>query len=94
MTSATERHKKRIRSLPCVVCLHCYGKRKKADESHHVEAYRGDHSDWATVPLCKSCHDHLHAAHRKPFYLMHNIDDIKLLAWTVQLLMEDKSASR
>jgi hypothetical protein len=72
----------RVHELPCVVCLNCKGLSVRCAEAHHVEAYRGDHSDFATVPLCKDCHDLLHQLHRKPFYSLYNIDDIKLLAWT------------
>jgi hypothetical protein len=86
VTAATKRHLTRIHTLPCVVCKNCYGKHRPAEEAHHIEAYRGAHSDWATVPLCKECHTHLHQQRRRPFYLAHNIDDVKLLAWTIQLL--------
>ena len=71
-----------IHRCDCVVCLHCKGIRVPCVEAHHVEAYRGEHSAYATCPLCKDCHDLLHRMHRKAFYLLHNIDDIKLLAWT------------
>lgn len=86
MSAAAKRHLSKIHTLPCVVCLNCYGQRKNADEAHHLEAYRGDHSDFATVPLCKDCHDSLHAQHRRAFYNAHKLDDVKLMAWTVQLL--------
>jgi len=77
-----------IHKLRCVVCLNCYGRSVLAAEAHHLEAYRGAHSDFATVPLCKSCHDELHRRHRRAFYSAHNIDDVKLLAWTIKLIEE------
>jgi hypothetical protein len=83
-----ERHLARIHALPCVICLNCKGERVNAAEAHHLEAYRGEHSAWATVPLCKACHSLLHTMHRKPFYALYNIDDTKLLAWTIKLLTE------
>mgnify|MGYP001439509447 CR=1 FL=1 len=79
-----------IHTLPCVVCLNCYGRRTRAQEAHHLEAYRGPHSDFATIPMCKSCHDDLHQRHRRAFYSAHNLDDVKLMAWTIKLLMEQK----
>lgn len=59
-------------------------------EAHHLEAYRGDHSDFATIPMCKECHTHLHKIHRRAFYTAHKLDDITLLAWTIKLLMADE----
>ena len=78
-----------VHTLNCVICENCYGKNRPAKEAHHLESYRGDHSDFATVPLCKPCHDLLHQMHRKAFYSAHNVDDVKLLAWTIRQLMDD-----
>lgn len=88
MTAATRRHLLAIHGLPCVVCWFAYGKRANADEAHHIEFVRGDHSDFATIPACKSCHDELHEKRRRPFYLAHKLTDVKLLAWTNELLWE------
>ena len=74
----------RIHELRCVVCLNYRGVSVKCDEAHHLESVRGDHSDFATIPLCKACHDLLHAMHRKEFYRLYKIDDVKLLAWTIK----------
>lgn len=60
-----------------------------AHEAHHLEAYRGSHSAFATVPLCKDCHDELHRRRRRPFYLAHKVDDVTLLAWTIMLIEEE-----
>lgn len=79
-------HLSRIHELPCVVCLFSYGQRRQCDEAHHLEYVRGPHSDYATVPLCKECHDGLHGSRRRAFYTAHKLDDVKLLAWTVKLL--------
>ena len=84
--ATSKEHLARLHTLPCIVCLNCYGKSVRADEAHHLEAYRGDHSDFATVPLCKSCHDSLHRMHRRAFYTAHKLDDITMLAWTIKLL--------
>lgn len=85
MTPA-RRHLAKLHSLPCVVCLNCYGRRVNAEEAHHLEFVRGSHSDYATIPACKECHDELHHLRRRAFYRAHKIDDVKLLAWTIKLL--------
>ena len=80
-------HYARIHRLPCIVCLHCYGRRVNCDEAHHLEIVRGAHSAYAVVPLCKSCHDEMHENRRRSFYRAHKIDDIRLLAWTIKELV-------
>ena len=86
MSAASKRYLGLIHLLPCVVHRHCYGQIVKSDEAHHIEHVRGEHSDFATVPLCKACHDELHQSRRRAFYLAHKLDDVKLLAWTAQEL--------
>jgi len=86
MSAASKRHLATIHTLPCVVHLKCYGRRVRADEAHHLEFVRGEHSAFATVPACKSCHDELHKLRRRAFYRAHKLDDVKLLAWTIELL--------
>jgi len=76
-----------LHELHCVVCLKCYGKYRPATEAHHLESIRGDHSDFAAVPLCGDCHAELHSARRRAFNLRHKVDEIKLLAWTVELVV-------
>ena len=88
MSAAGERHLALLHTLPCVVCLECYGRRTPSDEAHHVESVRGAHSNFATVPLCRSCHKELHARRRRPFYTAHKLDDVKLLALTIKLIQE------
>ena len=85
MTKA-QSHLSRIHTLPCVVHWAYYGQLVSMDEAHHLESVRGEHSDYATIPLCKSCHDELHASRRRAFYAAHKTDDLKLLAWTIKLL--------
>jgi hypothetical protein len=79
----------RLHELPCIVCRNCYGRSTPAAEAHHLEFVRGDHSDFAAVPLCKDCHDALHAARRKAFYVAHKLSDVKLLAWTIKELVRN-----
>ena len=83
-------HLARIHELNCAVCRFCYGKFRPAQEAHHIEVVRGDHSDYATVPLCRQCHGELHEARRRAFYNAHKLDDVKLLAWTIKMLGEQE----
>ena len=73
-----------VHRLDCVVHQGCVGVRYPCAEAHHLESVRGIHSDFAAVPLCKDCHDLLHQMHRRPFYLLYGLDDVKLMAWTMQ----------
>ena len=84
VSAASKRYLGLIHQLPCVICLNCYGRQVRAEEAHHIESVRGEHSDFATVPLCQSCHASLHGARRRPFYVAHKLDDVKLLAWTAE----------
>ena len=86
MTVASKRYLSLIHKLPCVVCLNSYGRYKAGEEAHHIEFVRGEHSDFATVPLCGSCHDEMHASRRRAFYRAHKLDDVKLLAFTTREL--------
>ena len=83
-------HLARIHTLNCAVCRFCYGKYRPAQDAHHVEAVRGAHSDWAVVPLCRQCHGELHESRRRAFYSAHKLDDVKLLAYTIKMLMEQE----
>jgi hypothetical protein len=82
MSAASKRWLGLIHRLQCVVCLNAYGRCVPCTEAHHIEFVRGEHSDFAAVPLCKSCHDAMHAERRRAFYRAHKLDDVKLLAWT------------
>lgn len=85
--SLARRYLALLHTLPCVVCLNCYGRTVLAQEAHHLEHVRGRHSSFACIPLCKSCHDSLHHERRRAFHLAHKTDDLKLLSWTVRLLV-------
>ena len=86
MSASSKRWLSMIHRLPCVVHLNCYGQSRPAEEAHHLEHVRGEHSDFATVSVCKSCHDELHESRRRAFYRAHKLDDVKLLAWTAREL--------
>ena len=50
-TQAEKRYMARVKSLPCGVC----GQSAPSDAHHILEGGRRV-SDYATIPLCKSCH--------------------------------------
>ncbi|MCV2449400.1 DUF968 domain-containing protein [Paracoccus sp. DMF] len=55
-TAAGNRHMARVKALPCVIC-----KRPGPSDAHHVFCgrYGSDKaSDFETIPLCKSHHQH------------------------------------
>ena len=86
MSAASKLHLARLHTMSCIVCHRCYGRSVRAEEAHHLEYNRGAHSDFATVPLCGSCHKELHALRRRAFYVAHKLTDVKLLAWTIEAL--------
>lgn len=49
----------RVKMLTCGKCGNGY-----PSEAHHVRIGTSYKNHWATVPLCRPCHLHLHA-HRK-----------------------------
>lgn len=87
LSEASKRHLARLHTLNCVVCLNCYGLHIRAVEAHHLESVRGEHSDFAAVPLCHECHSRLHQDRRRAFHVAHKTTDIKLLAWTLRELV-------
>ena len=87
MSAAAKRHLQKIHTLRCVVCWEKYGRVVPCAEAHHLEFVRGAHSPWATVPLCKDCHNGMHENRRRAFYLAHKLSDLKLLSWTIRELM-------
>lgn len=88
MSAAGKTYLALLHDLPCVVCWFSYAHHVRSDEAHHLESVRGEHSDFATVPLCKECHDTLHRRSRKAFYRSHKLDDVKMLAHTAELVQE------
>ena len=80
-------HLSSIHECNCVVCIFWHGKKRNCDEAHHLEWDRGPWSAWATIPLCKSCHDEMHQDRRRAFYRQHKgMSDVSLLARTIELL--------
>lgn len=82
-------HIKRVRALPCVVCLHMGTAQSTPTAAHHVESVRDGLSDYAAVALC---HDHhqgpngVHGLSRRGFEARYKLTDIDLIALTVRQL--------
>ena len=83
-----------IHRLDCVVCRFRHGHTTPAVEAHHIQYVRDQYSDWATVPLCKACHDLLHQMRRRAFYNLTHLDDAKILALTLKLIEEYYESGR
>jgi hypothetical protein len=84
MSASSKRWLTLVHQLPCVVCKERHGISVPCEEAHHLESVRGEHSDFATVPLCAMHHRQLHRESRRAFYLAHKLDDVKLLAFTAR----------
>lgn len=76
----------RIHALPCVVCRHVGLSQGTPTVAHHVESVRDEHSDYATVALCDSCHKTLHSLSRRGFEMRFKLTDIDLIALTIREL--------
>ena len=86
-TFRSEKYKKYIRSLPCVICNY------PASEAHHVRidgnAGTGmKPSDTYCVPLCPLHHAELHQFGKDTFFDRHGINVYKLLFKTVKGFVE------
>ena len=78
----------RVASLPCIICKFKLGKITYPTEVHHV-GRADEREDFAVVPVCVEHHrgaTGVHGLHRRGFETMWKVNDIKLLAWTNQLL--------
>jgi hypothetical protein len=92
MSAAGKRHLERVAALPCALCLHVHGRPRYGVHCHHIRegqgaAQRAD--DMLAIPLCPDCHlgpNGLHGLGRKGFYARYKIDELDLLAATLERL--------
>lgn len=83
MSNATKRWMQRVADLGCLIC-------GQPAELHHVREGQGAAQraqDALVVPLCPDHHrgnDGIHS--RKTFYLRHKLDELDLLAMTIERL--------
>ena len=92
MSAKGSRHMERVAALPCVLCAHMGLGIKYGVEVHHIRegqgaAQRAD--DMLTVSLCKEHHQGASGVHglgRKGFYRQYKLDELDLLAMTLEAL--------
>jgi hypothetical protein len=86
MSAAGKRHMGRVASLPCVLCG------ASPVEVHHIREGQGAAQraqDTLTCALCPECHrgpNGLHGLGRKGFYTRYKLDELDLLARTLEAL--------
>lgn len=82
-TAAEKRHIERIKEMPCGVC----------GAAGPSDAHEPEQGLWfAAIPLCKDCHQGgLNGWHgRRAIWNVLKLDEMKVLAATVQKLMEGR----
>jgi hypothetical protein len=92
MSAKGSRHMERVAGLPCVLCKATTGQSRYGVHVHHIRegqgaAQRAD--DMLTVALCPSCHqgpNGVHGLGRKGFYARYKLDELDLLAMTLEAL--------
>lgn len=91
MSAASKRHLTRVAGLGCILCRHL-GHGETPAEIHHLRegqgaAQRG--SDFTAVPLCPLHHrgpDGLHGLGVKGFYTRYKLEELDLLAMTLEAM--------
>lgn len=92
MSAKGERHMERVAGLPCVLCMHVHGKPRMGVQVHHIREGQGASQradDMLTIPLCVPCHtgpNGVHGLGRKGFYARYKLDELDLLAMTLEAL--------
>ena len=92
MSAAGSRHMERVAGLPCCVCEHMGRPHVYGVQVHHIRegqgaAQRAD--DMLTIPVCHEHHlgaSGIHGLGRKGFYARYKIDELQLLAATLEKL--------
>lgn len=82
-TAAEARHIERIKAMPCGVCGH----------PAPSVAHEPEQGLWfAAIPLCEDCHvgEHNGWHRRKAIWNVLKLDEMKVLAATVEKLMEQR----
>lgn len=91
MSNAGKRHMGRVAELGCSLCHQLYEAHTPA-EVHHIRDGQGAAqraSDFLTVPLCPEHHrgaSGLHGLGVKGFYTRYRLQELDLLAWTIERL--------
>jgi hypothetical protein len=88
----------RVAAIGCVLCRHL-GLGPSPAEIHHVKEGQGLSQrapNWLTIPLCPEHHrgaSGLHGLGTKGFYTRYKLDELDLLAFTIEWLNCQKIAA-
>lgn len=91
MSAAAQRHMARVASIGCILCRHL-GTLDTPAHVHHLREGVGAaqrQSHYLTVPLCPPHHtgpDGLHGLGTRGFYTRYKMDELDLLALTLEAL--------
>lgn len=91
-TTAEKRYLARVASLPCVLCTHLGVQQLSRTHCHHIKegtgiGQRSQH--YLTCALCASHHQGpggIHGLGTKGFYTRYRLDELDLLAMTIEAL--------
>lgn len=92
MSAASHRYLGRVASLACVLCTHLDMPQEGRTFVHHVKEGTGigeKSQDWLTVALCHEHHQGASGVHglgTKGFYTRYRLDEMDLLAMTIEAL--------
>jgi hypothetical protein len=78
--------KNKVAALGCILCRH-QGLGETPATLHHVREGQGMSqraSDWLVIPLCKEHHQGKSGIHGGQFYQLYRLDEMDLLAWTLE----------
>lgn len=99
MTTKAERaHLSRVAALGCVLCRCHFGAEGTPAEVHHLREGQGAAqraSHYLTIPLCPEHHrgaTGLHGLGTRGFYSRYGLDELTLLAATIELLLDPPRA--
>lgn len=99
ITSAQRAYLGRVAAIGCVLCRHLGMQQASVTQVHHIKegqglSQRAEH--WLTVPLCYDHHlgpNGLHGLGTKGFYTRYKLDELDLLAFTIEWLnLQQKAA--
>ena len=85
--------KSKVAAIGCILCRH-HGHGGTPANLHHIREGQGMSqraSDWLVVPLCKEHHQGKTGVHGGEFYHFHKLDELDLLAMTLETVHENRS---
>jgi hypothetical protein len=84
MTKSEQSHLLNIKSLPCGVCGH-----PAPSDAHHITDSGRRIGHYATIPLCKSCHqDNHNGIHgRQAMWKIYKVNELDVLNKTIEKLV-------